>query len=167
MPLWLFELRNLQTLYLPYNQFSSLIPHVIRNLTSLKVLDLSYNDVRVRVPQTLEDLCTLRTLDLSGNTVDIELSKFEETFSRCINQSLETLRLSNIGLVGHLPRWIENLKSLKTLDLTYNSLYGSIPENQLAPSLQELDLSYNTLNGTLHDQSWPNVSKASSSNTWQ
>ncbi|KAM0938862.1 putative non-specific serine/threonine protein kinase [Dioscorea sansibarensis] len=151
IPLWLFQLSNLQYLYLGRNQFSNIIPPVISNLTHLKGLDLSLinYDVGVRVPKTLGDLCMLRELDLSLNNFSIESSEFGGIFSGCINKSLETLRLSDAGLVGHLPRWLGNLKSLKKLDLSSNSLYGSIPENQLAPSLQELDLSYNTLNGTL------------------
>lgn len=121
-----------------HNQFSSFIPPLISNLTNLKGLDLSYNyDFGIRVPETLGDLCKLRTIDLSRNNINIELSKFGGTFSGCINQSLETLRLSNAGLVGHLPGWLENLKSLKILDLSHNSLYGPISKLQL-PSLQQL-----------------------------
>ncbi|KAH7662982.1 Non-specific serine/threonine protein kinase protein [Dioscorea alata] len=102
----------------------------------------------------------LTTLDLSGNNVSVELSEFGETFSGCINMSLETLILSNANLFGHLPEWLGNLKSIKSIDLSFNSLYGPIPDYQRVPSLQELELSHNTLNGTLPEnlgQLFPNL----------
>ncbi|KAH7662977.1 Non-specific serine/threonine protein kinase protein [Dioscorea alata] len=167
VPLWLFELSELLYLNLGSNQFINLIPPVISNLTNLKVLDLRYNyHVGVRLPKTLGDLCMLRKLGLSGNNFNIELSEFGEIFSRCINKSLETLMLSDAGLVGHLPGWLANLMSLKILDISDNSLYGPIPELQL-PSLQELYLHYNELNETFPEnlgQLFPQLSLLSLAN---
>ncbi|XP_039138147.1 receptor-like protein EIX2 [Dioscorea cayenensis subsp. rotundata] len=149
VPLWLFELRNLEYLYLGGNSITNLIPSAISNLTNLKVLDLSNNGVLSSgIPTSLGNLCMLTLLDLSGNNFTDELHEFEGAFSGCVSKSLETLNWRSSNLVGQLPNWLGNLKSLKTLDFSENSLYGPIPQLQL-PSLQELYLSDNAFNETI------------------
>lgn len=64
---------------------------------------------------------------------------------------LEVLLLRETGLVGTVPQVLSNLYSLKELDLSSNSLSGSIPEfffNQLG-SLRSINFSYNGFTGTI------------------
>ncbi|XP_039137113.1 receptor-like protein 35 [Dioscorea cayenensis subsp. rotundata] len=121
MPLWLFKLSGLEYLNLQYNNFQDLIPSDIGKLTSLRVLDLS------------------GTKYFSG-----DLNRLGEIFSG----SLEELYWSDASLSGPLPSWLGNLKSLKALDLSYNSVYGSLLQLRL-PSLQALYLSSTNFNGTI------------------
>ncbi|KAH7690704.1 Non-specific serine/threonine protein kinase protein [Dioscorea alata] len=156
IPLWLFQLSGLEYLDLSHNNFQDLIPHAIGKLTSLKVLnlrnngDLQYNKVpSIRLPPTLGELCNLSILTLSDNNyIPSDLNGLGEIFSGCIKNSLEELYWSGANLTGQLPIWLANLKSLKTLDLSFNSLYGSFIQFQL-PSMQELSLGENQLNGTI------------------
>ncbi|KAH7690693.1 Non-specific serine/threonine protein kinase protein [Dioscorea alata] len=143
VPLWLFQLSALESLDLSYNNFQDLIPHAIGKLTSLRVLNLEYNGnlqyneiPSIRLPPTLGELCNLSILTLWGNKyIPSDLNRLREIFSGCIKNSLEEL-------------YWTNLKSLKTLDLSVNSFYGSFIQFQL-PSMQELSLGGNQLNGTI------------------
>ncbi|KOM29108.1 hypothetical protein LR48_Vigan635s003300, partial [Vigna angularis] len=58
------------------------------------------------------------------------------------------IKLSNLGLTGSLPYGLESLTSLSTLDMSGNSLGGSIPY-QLPPYVQRLNLAYNNITGTV------------------
>ncbi|XP_039137106.1 receptor-like protein EIX2 [Dioscorea cayenensis subsp. rotundata] len=160
MPLWLFKLSGLEYLYLRGNNIQDLIPSDIGKLTSLRVLDLAYNGVFgvdstfngvliAGLPTTLGKLCNLSKLYLSGNKYfSGDLNRLGEIFSGCLNNSLEELYWSDASLSGILPSWLENLKSLKALDLSDNFFYGSLLQLQL-PSLQTLLLDSNNFNGTI------------------
>ncbi|XP_039136834.1 receptor-like protein EIX2 [Dioscorea cayenensis subsp. rotundata] len=150
VPLWLFQLSVLEYLDFSSNKFQDLIPHAIGKLTSLRVLNLQSNEVSsIRLPPTLGELCNLSILTLSENNfIPSDPNGFGEIFSGCIKNSLEELYWSGANLIGQLPIWLANLKSLKTLDLSFNSLYGSFFQFQL-PFLQELSFVSNQLNGSI------------------
>ncbi|XP_039138196.1 receptor-like protein EIX2 isoform X2 [Dioscorea cayenensis subsp. rotundata] len=150
MPLWLFKLSGLEYLNLAGNNFQDLIPFDIGELTSLRVLGLAYNGVlSVGLPTTLGKLCNLSKLYLSGNEyLAGDLNRLGEIFSGCLENSLEELYWSEAALSGPLPSWLGNLKSLKALDLSDNSFYGSLLPLRL-PSLQALYLYSNNFNGTI------------------
>ncbi|KAH7690697.1 Non-specific serine/threonine protein kinase protein [Dioscorea alata] len=152
VPLWLFQLSDLEYLYLQDNNFQDLIHSDIGKLTSLRVLDLSYNGVpSAGLPTTLGKLCNLSKLYLSGNKCfSGDLNRLGETFSGCLKNSLEELYWSDSALSGPLPSWLGNLKSLKALDLHYNSFSGPLPSwlGNLK-SLKALDLSFNSFYGSL------------------
>ncbi|KAK4764898.1 hypothetical protein SAY86_025988 [Trapa natans] len=67
---------------------------------------------------------------------------------------LISLQLPAMGLSGFLPESLKNCHSLQTLDLSSNSLSGTIPPQICAwlPYLVTLDLSKNSLSGTIPDQ---------------
>ncbi|KAH7690707.1 Non-specific serine/threonine protein kinase protein [Dioscorea alata] len=156
VPLWLFQLSGLEYLDLGGNNFQDLIPPAIGQLASLRVLNLDDNGdcqcneiSSIRLPPTLGELCNLSILTLSGNNyIPSDLDGLGEIFSGCIKNNLEELYWYGANLAGQLPSWLGNLKSLKTLDLSFNSFYGSFIQFQL-PSVQELRFSRNQLNGTI------------------
>ncbi|KAH7690676.1 Non-specific serine/threonine protein kinase protein [Dioscorea alata] len=150
VPPWLFKLRSLENLDLSANAFKELIPSAIGNLTSLRVLNLANNRVlEGGVPLSLKNLCMLKSLDLSENKyLHGDLNELEEVFSGCIKDSLETLNWIYSELKGHFPNWLGRLKSLKMLNLYYNSFYGPFLQFGLH-SLIKLDISRNTLNGSV------------------
>ncbi|KAE8663248.1 leucine-rich repeat receptor-like protein kinase [Hibiscus syriacus] len=61
------------------------------------------------------------------------------------------IKLSDMGLKGVFPRGIEKCKSMTGLDLSSNSLYGSIPSNisDLIYFVTTLDLSSNNFSGEI------------------
>ncbi|KAM0949542.1 putative non-specific serine/threonine protein kinase [Dioscorea sansibarensis] len=80
----------------------------------------------------------LQYLDLSMNF-----------FGGCIKDSLEILSWVCSELTGYFPDWLGNLKSLKKLNLYYNSFYGPFLQLGGLRSLMKLDISRNTLNGSV------------------
>ncbi|KAI5679865.1 hypothetical protein M9H77_01092 [Catharanthus roseus] len=61
------------------------------------------------------------------------------------------IRLSDMGLKGEFPRGIANCTSLTGLDLSNNSISGSIPSDisMIMRFVTSLDLSYNRLSGSI------------------
>lgn len=61
------------------------------------------------------------------------------------------IRLSDMGLKGEFPRGIANCKSLTGLDLSSNSISGSIPSDisDIIKFVTSLDLSSNSLSGSI------------------
>lgn len=61
--------------------------------------------------------------------------------------------LSRVGLVGPLSAALGDLKKLRTVDLSFNQLTGSLPEewgsSQSLPAVRELLLTSNQLSGSL------------------
>ncbi|XP_039136469.1 receptor-like protein EIX2 [Dioscorea cayenensis subsp. rotundata] len=159
VPPWLFKLRSLESLDLSVNAFKELVPSAIGNLTSLRVLDLANNGVlEGGVPLSLGNLCMLNILDLSENKyLHGDLNELGEVFSGCMKDSLEILSWVFSELTGTFPDWLGNLKSLKMLNLYYNSFSGPVPEFQL-PSLKKLDISRNTFEWNYSQAFWKTVS---------
>ncbi|ESW11047.1 hypothetical protein PHAVU_009G260900 [Phaseolus vulgaris] len=66
----------------------------------------------------------------------------------CAGNRVTEIKLSNLGLTGSLPYGLQVLTSLTSLDMSSNSLGGSIPY-QLPPYVQRLNLAYNNITGTV------------------
>lgn len=66
---------------------------------------------------------------------------------------VSTLNFTGMGLSGTLPVGLFMLSGLEVLDLSHNSISGSLPAVGNDPYLRVVDLSYNLLSGGLHD-SW-------------
>ncbi|KAH7690681.1 Leucine-rich repeat protein [Dioscorea alata] len=161
VPPWLFKLSSLKSLDLSVNAFKELVPSAIGNLTSLRALNLANNRVlQGGLPLSLGNLCMLNLLDLSGNKyLHGDLNELGEVFSGCIKDSLEILSWVCSELTGQLPHWLGNLRSLKMLNLEYNSFYGPFLQLELH-SLKKLDISRNALNGSVPvnlGQLYPNL----------
>ncbi|XP_039136426.1 probably inactive leucine-rich repeat receptor-like protein kinase At2g25790 [Dioscorea cayenensis subsp. rotundata] len=150
VPPWLFKLSSLESLDLSVNAFKELIPSAIGNLTSLKFLNLARNSVlEGGVPLSLRNLCMLNSLDLSANKyLHGDLNELGDVFSGCLKDSLEILS------------WL-GLHSLIKLDISRNTLNGSVPVNlgQLYPKLEFLDFAYNNLTGVLTEAHFVGLTK--------
>jgi len=57
--------------------------------------------------------------------------------------------MSHSGLLGTVPPELFGLVSLEEMNLSWNSLSGSLPTSMELISLHEMDLSYNKLTGML------------------
>ncbi|BFG37781.1 hypothetical protein CerSpe_240550 [Prunus speciosa] len=136
---------SLLVLDLSGNKFTSTIPPWLFNLTKLEKLDFSVNSLTGKLHDSLGHLKSLRFLNLSYNS-----------FQGSIPKSIGNLRFSydsHVDLTsnrfeGPLPLWSSNISLLHLRD---NLFSGPIPHNigQVMPNLKYLDISTNSLSGSI------------------
>ncbi|PRQ59276.1 putative leucine-rich repeat-containing, plant-type, leucine-rich repeat domain, L [Rosa chinensis] len=177
-PVRIFQLQNLQNLYLRDNQdligylpefnkssplitldvhgtrFSGNLALSIRKLGSLKQLDVAAcNFSAGLVPSSLGNLRELTYLDISANPFG---GPVPDSFANLTK--LSVFRISSSLLTGPIPSWLGNFSELKYLDFNYNSLSGSIPTSfSNLTNLQILYLQSNNLSGIVEFQTFQNL----------
>lgn len=109
-------------------------------------------DCLIAIKSTLEDpLGNLNSWDF-GNSSRTAICKFTgiECWHEDDNKVLN-IKLPDMGLKGDFPQGISGCKSLTGLDLSKNSIRGSIPNNisKLVTYVTSLDLSSNQLSGEI------------------
>ncbi|XP_065870565.1 probable LRR receptor-like serine/threonine-protein kinase IRK [Euphorbia lathyris] len=170
IPNWISKMERLETLDLSGNRLSGEAPDSIGDFQSLKVLNLSGNTLSGSLPESMANCGTLVSVDFSRNSMTGELPSWifdsglgflklqsldlsENRFSgRVLGvlRSLKFLNLSGNSLAGSIPVNIGELKELEVLDLSYNRFNGSIPPAiGRAFSLTELRLEKNFLSGQI------------------
>ncbi|BFG34678.1 hypothetical protein CerSpe_209520 [Prunus speciosa] len=97
--------------------------------------------------------------DLDTNNLKIKCTKDcgHDKNSYC---HIKEFSFTGAALTGFIPKEVEELKHLETLDLSSNKLTGSIPDTLWnLSSLRELDLSMNQLDGKISEriESLPNL----------
>ncbi|KAL4196038.1 hypothetical protein AMTRI_Chr04g181340 [Amborella trichopoda] len=113
-------------------------------------LDLSQAELSGSLPlTTLASMDSLLVLNLSFNSFFLNASSLVQ-----LPPSLQYLDLSFNGIFGSVPEGLFlNNPNLISLQLPHNNLSGSLPENLLAKgisdNLQFLDLSYNNISGPI------------------
>ncbi|KAF3432437.1 hypothetical protein FNV43_RR27177 [Rhamnella rubrinervis] len=137
----LLNLKHLHHLDLSNNDFGgNRIPKFLGSLASLRYLNLSQARFDGMVPCQIGNLTNLRTLDLHDVT----------TFN---GYAMNIQWISHLSLLRYLdltfkfPKWVFNIRSLTSLDLSGNYFIGPIWEGiQNLTSLMHLDLSSNYFN---------------------
>nr|XP_048332931.1 receptor-like protein Cf-9 homolog [Ziziphus jujuba var. spinosa] len=159
----LFFLRNLQSLYLLYNDFGgSTIPSEFGKFTNLEHLILSDSNFSGNVPPEISYLSKLVKLDLSYNNILLKVDTF--TLKRTVTNltNLEALYLSRVDMSSVSPVVLMNLSSsLINLTLSFSSLGGNLPADYIfrLPKLEMLSLFRNeNLTGSLFPKSNRNTS---------
>jgi Leucine-rich repeat (LRR) protein len=114
---------NLSKLNLEGNNFNGTIPASLSMLRNLRYLGLDRNRFTGSVPVELGELTSLRELWLSYNLLDAGelLASFENL------TNLVSLSASNCSLTGDFPSYVVKMSKLERLELSSNSLTGSIP----------------------------------------
>ncbi|TKY49865.1 Leucine-rich repeat receptor kinase protein THICK TASSEL DWARF1 [Spatholobus suberectus] len=138
---------SLIDLQLNSNHLKGSIPNAFAYMSSLEYLDLSDNELEGSIPNSFQNLWSLGTLPhlssygISFNNLSGPLPDFSGA------PSLQILSLSHNKINGILPESIGNLSNLKLLDLSSNSLNGTVSEYKLSNlyNLQTLDVSDNSL----------------------
>nr|TKR84754.1 hypothetical protein D5086_0000254590 [Populus alba] len=154
---------NLQSLiYL--NRLTGEIPAGIGNLVNLAVLQMGNNSLTGKVPPEIGNCRSLIWLDLNSNNLSGPLPPelCRPCWSSCSwnwdparkvgKSSYGSLLSYNKNLFWHDGLYIRHKCSMIFLDLAYNSLSGTIPQNfGLMSYLQVLNLGHNKLTGNIPD----------------
>ncbi|KAA3478447.1 receptor-like protein 12 isoform X1 [Gossypium australe] len=140
-----FNLTSLSELELNGNNFTGMIPNVLANCSDLYILDLSNNFIFGEVPSWIWNMSRLAALDVSKNQLFGRLPTWRGNGS-----NLEQVAMADNRLKGSIPRAICSLNlKLQFLDLSINSLSGTVPSCFKPVSLREVHLSKNMLQGPL------------------
>ena len=148
LPAVMFDLPELELLYLYRNEISGTIPEEIGSLGNLKYLILESNHLTGEIPPQLGMLANLLTLDLIKNDLTGPIP-----VSLCNLVNLQGMDLGNNHLSGNIPSQIDNLTNLTYLYLQDNDLYDPIPpEIGNLTNLSVLALDSNHLSGPIPAQ---------------
>ncbi|XP_022760063.1 receptor-like protein 12 [Durio zibethinus] len=133
------KLVNLKYLNIDEVNASSTIPQSLANLSYLTYLSLRNCELRGEFPTEVFQLPNLQYLRVSYNpSLTGRLPEFHK------NSSIESLKLTNTGFSGELPKSIGNLKSLSFLSVGDCHLSGPIPSAMANLSqLNYLSLNHN------------------------
>ncbi|KAL5549027.1 hypothetical protein UlMin_004258 [Ulmus minor] len=152
----------LRVLDISRNSFNSSVPLWLGNLKSLDTLNLGGNEfdsIEGGLSSLINNNCHLKSLVLSGN-------RFHgEAFGTGQLRGLNDLDLSDNLLRGPIPSSLWNLSSLRVLYLSNNQLSGVIPKSlgQLV-NLEEFNVYNNSLEGTLSEIHFSNLSRLNAFN---
>ncbi|WCJ18162.1 Receptor-like protein EIX2 [Euphorbia peplus] len=138
---------SLEVLDLSLNDFNSLFPDWLVNVSSLVHVDLSICGLYGRIPLGLSELPNLEYLNLAMND---NLSASCSQLFRGSWKKIEVIDLATNKLHGRLPASIGSMSSLVVFDLFVNSVEGGIPPSigKLC-NLKMFRLSGNNLTGNL------------------
>lgn len=138
------------------NRLSGRIPPWIgQSLTKLLVLRLHSNEFYGSIPSSLCGLPVIHVMDLSHNNISGTLPYCLDNITAYTSMSSQLEDLTILGLVqlvwkGINIQWGENLKRLRSIDISSNYLSGEIPESITSMiRLISLNLSRNNLTGVL------------------
>ncbi|XP_021839802.2 receptor-like protein EIX2 isoform X1 [Spinacia oleracea] len=164
IPSAFWNMRSISYLSLAKNQLEGPIPDTISNLKHLSHLILSGNAFQGRrnFPKSLGSLCNLQDIRFNDNNLDDELSTIIQALSGCVRKSLVSLELSQNRIWGSIPDIISTFSLLDGLILNTNRLNGTIsPGIGQLQMLEILDLSYNSLKDTISHNHLSNLSRLS------
>ncbi|CAL5208429.1 unnamed protein product [Lathyrus oleraceus] len=163
------SLSSLSYFNISCNNFASMLPKSLSNLTFLKSFDVSQNYFTGGFPFGFGRSAELRSINASSNefsgllpedigsatlleSLDFRGNYFVSPIPRSFTnlQNLKFLGLSGNNLTGKIPEYLGELNSLETLIMGYNEFEGEIPaEFGNMTNLQYLDLAVGTLSGQI------------------
>jgi len=124
------------------NYLTGQLPSSLNNAPLLSILDVSVNYLSGDLPASFVSP-HLSVLDVHDNNFT---SAIPTSYANL--NSLEILELSRNALIGELNHDLFNLPKIREIDVSYNSLTGTVPDTY-SESLVVVDLTFNYLNGTL------------------
>ncbi|KAF7087066.1 hypothetical protein CFC21_090286 [Triticum aestivum] len=143
---------NISRLDLSSNSLSGSLPSEL-NGPALEDLMLANNQLSGTIPSSIFQLPFLYRLDLSGNHLEGDVMQcWEESDANSTSQfgwGLFSLALNNNNLTGQFPKFLARSSQLMFLDLSYNRLFGGLPEwlPEKIPQLKILRVRSNMFSG--------------------
>ncbi|XP_006348929.1 probable LRR receptor-like serine/threonine-protein kinase At1g07650 [Solanum tuberosum] len=139
LPATLAKLTNLTDMRINDNNFTGKIPKFISSWTKIEKLHIQGCSLEGPIPSSISFLTSLIDLRIS------DLKSGKSGFPPLDNlESIKILVLRNCLIHGEMPEYIGEMKKLKTLDLSFNSLSGEIPSTFV--HLSKVDFIYLTAN---------------------
>ncbi|XP_039686057.1 receptor-like protein EIX2 [Medicago truncatula] len=130
----------MQILRLRQNKFQGNIPSHLCKLSALQILDLSNNILMGSIPHCVGNLTAM----IQGWKPFVSFAPGELRYIEWYEQDVSQV------IKGREDHYTRNLKFVANVDLSNNSLTGSIPkEITLLTALRELNLSHNHLSGEI------------------
>ncbi|KAL5568476.1 hypothetical protein UlMin_025051, partial [Ulmus minor] len=146
---------TLEILQLQSNEFYGSIPSSLCNLQALRVLDLSRNNISGFIPQCFINFSAMSSENVTISRMGTSPELFLHTKVLWSGAFQESLPSTNVMWKGIDREFGENLKYLRSIDLSSNKLSGEIPESITLLKLQSLNLSRNRLTGSIPENFSP------------
>ncbi|PIN25581.1 Leucine-rich repeat protein [Handroanthus impetiginosus] len=141
-------LSQIDTIMLGSNRLEGLISEVhLFNLSKLKVLDFAFNsNLTIRTSSSWNPPFQLESLYLASCKLGPYFPRWLQNQKRT-----QTIDISNAKISDSIPNWFwENIQTCVTLDMSYNQMYGVIPNlSSVLINLVTIDLRSNEFNGSL------------------
>ncbi|XP_057856563.1 probable LRR receptor-like serine/threonine-protein kinase At1g53420 [Cryptomeria japonica] len=145
IPPTLVKLQNLTEFFASSNGFTGEIPNFIGKLIKLEKLILQGTSLKGPIPSSINNLIKMKYLRIS----DIAEGGSNLDFIKSLI-NLREIVLRNSNITAKIPD-ISELTKLEALDLSFNNLYGDIPDSlNSIPSLRFLLLGNNNLSGPVN-----------------
>ncbi|CAL5391538.1 unnamed protein product [Camellia sinensis] len=135
---------SLQELDISENQLIGTIPKEIGSLRNLTSLALAYNNLNGNIPSNLGEIKSLQRLYLGGNNFHGSIPN-----EICLLSNLGELYADENKLSGSIPSCMENLRGLQVMKLSRNKLTFTPLSLWNLETLRYLNLSFNSLGGSL------------------
>ncbi|KAL4606292.1 hypothetical protein ACB092_09G092200 [Castanea dentata] len=147
IPNWIWQLKSLMYLNLSHNHLVTLQGPLLNLPSLLNVLDLHSNNLQGQLPHLPPNVTYL----------DFSMNNFSSVIPTSIGISLNYtifLSLSSNKFQGEIPQSLCNGAYLRVLDLSNNSLSGTIPQcfYAMSETLGVLNLRRNHLSGIISDK---------------
>ncbi|KAH6761578.1 hypothetical protein C2S52_019011 [Perilla frutescens var. hirtella] len=154
IPKFIGSMKSLEDLRLTKNHFTGTIPDELGNLTNLRVLTLNYNALVHQVPKSLGNLTNLQYFYINVNNLGEPLA---DLFGKLSCKALESIDVSWNQYTGPIPD-LSSCSELRDLLLHDNPLSGTVPATLGHLSkLEYLDISFNSLHGTVSQSIFSNL----------
>ncbi|XP_037422600.1 receptor-like protein EIX2 [Triticum dicoccoides] len=152
---------NITSLDLSSNSFSGSLPAELK-APQIFMLSLADNKITGTIPSSMCQLTSLARLDLSRNklTGDVVQCWKESDNNSSVSRAnsadqfgsrMYSLDLSNNGLSGEFPKFLQSASQLMFLDLSYNRFFGILPKwlPEKMPRLEILTVRSNMFSGRI------------------